>query len=224
MFSPIYAKDAPARLPLREFVTVIALKVFNLMKIFLHSAFSFSVYFLLISFGTYWIWQLAFVRSLSEAQKIFSSNVSTKMIATNCFHGYLLSGIIKFVFLGFTFLRDFFIRLCNLRRRNLEGENGDRDGVHAGRRPPENADRDFVGGGEGIAGAGLIIGRNADNIAVWLEVLAAQLEGRVARIFGGPNGVGVIELFPFDLIVHLQVPIFRVLEDSCSVSMQILFP
>ena len=109
LFSPIYAEDAPARLPLREFITVITFKVFDVLQIFLHSAFSFSVYFLLISFGTYWIWQLAFVRSLSEAQKLFSSHISTKTIVTNCFHGYL--GIIKFVFHGFTFFKDFFIHL-----------------------------------------------------------------------------------------------------------------
>lgn len=217
LFSPIYAEDAPARLPLREFLTVITFKVFDVLQIFLHSAFSFSVYFLLISFGTYWIWQLAFVRSLSEAQKLFSSHISTKTIAINCFHGYLLSGIIKFVFHGFTFLRDFFIHLWDLRRQNLEGENGGRDGVHAARRPPDNADRDFVGGGEGIAGAGQIGRRNAENVAAWLEVLAAQLEDHVGRMFGRPNGVGIIEFFPFDMLVRIRVPVFRLLENSFSV-------
>ena len=111
LFSPIYAEDAPARLALREFITVITFKVFHVLQIFLHNVFSFSVYFLLILFGAYWTWQLAFVRSLSEVQKLFLSHISTKTIATNCFHGDLLSGIIKFVFHGFTFFKDFFIHL-----------------------------------------------------------------------------------------------------------------
>ena len=86
---------------------MIAFKVFHVLQIFVHSAFSFAVYFLLISSSTYWISQLAFVRSLSETQKLFSGHISTKMIATSCFNGYALSCIIEKVFDRFTFCERF---------------------------------------------------------------------------------------------------------------------
>ena len=93
---------------------------------------------------------------------------------------------LKRFLIGSLFVRDFFIYLWDLRRQNFEGESGDRNGVHAARRPPDNADRNFVGGdgGEGIVGADQINIRNAEDVAALLEVLAAQLEDHIEQMFG----------------------------------------
>ena len=108
-------------------------------------------------------------------------------------------------------MRDFFIYLWDLRRQNFEGESGDRNGVHAARRPPDNADRNFVGGdgGEGIVGAGQINIRNAEDVAALLEVLAAQLEDHIEQMFG-------------DMLVLIW-GLFHLLENTFSVSMLIFF-
>ena len=85
--------------------------------------------------------------------------------------------------MGSHFFRDFFIHLQDLRRQNLEGDNGDKYGVHAARRPFDNADRDFVDEGEGIVGVGQIVRRNAENVVSWLEMLATQLQDHVGWMF-----------------------------------------
>ena len=90
-FSPVYAENAPARLPFQEFVVGMAMKACHVLQFFLRLSFVLSVWLLIIPFITFWIWRLAFVRSLGEAQRLFLSHLSTAVILTDCLHGFLLS-------------------------------------------------------------------------------------------------------------------------------------
>ena len=82
----------------------------------------------------------------------------------------------------------------------------------------------FVGGGEDMVGAGQIVRRNAENVVAWLEVLVAQLQDHVGQMFSRQMVLPLYIFFPFDMLVHIWVHVFRLLENSFSVSMQIIFP
>ncbi|KAF8404991.1 hypothetical protein HHK36_009886 [Tetracentron sinense] len=225
-FSPVYAENAPARLPFQEFVVGMAMKACHVLQFFLRLAFVLSVWLLIIPFITFWIWRLAFVRSLSEAQRLFLSHISTTVILTDCLHGFLLSASIVFIFLGATSLRDYFRHLRELGGQDAEREDeGDRNGARAARRPPGPANRilagdgngDDAGGGQGIAGAGQIIRRNAENVAAQLEMQAARLEAHVEQMFDGLDDADGAEDVPFDELVGMQGPVFHLVENAFTV-------
>ncbi|KAI7746699.1 hypothetical protein M8C21_009262 [Ambrosia artemisiifolia] len=198
-FSPVYAENAPAKLPFQEFVVGISLKAFHVLRFFLRLTFVLSVWLVIIPFITFWIWRFSFVRSFGEAQRLFLSHVSPTFILTDCLHGFLLSASIVFIFLGATSLRDYFHHL-----RELEGAEGDGDGAHGARRP---ANRNL---GEN---AGHIIRRNAEDVAARLEMQAARLEAHVEQMFDGDGAEDV----PFDELVGMQGPLFHLVENAFTV-------
>ncbi|KAF8410096.1 hypothetical protein HHK36_002618 [Tetracentron sinense] len=224
-FSPVYAEDAPARLPFQEVVVGMAMKACHVLKFFLRLAFVLSVWLLIIPFITLWIWRLAFVRSLSEAQRIYLSHISATVILTDCLHGFILSASIVFIFLGVTSLRDYFRHLQELGGLDAEREEeGDRNGARAARRPgPANrilagdGNGEGAGGGQAIAGAGQVIRRNAENVAARLEMQAARLEAHVEQMFDGLDDADGAEDVPFDELIGLQGPVFHLVENACTV-------
>ncbi|GAB4838711.1 Probable E3 ubiquitin ligase sud1 [Ancistrocladus abbreviatus] len=225
-FSPVYADNAPARLPFQEFVVGIAMKACHVLKFFLRLSFVLSVWLLIIPFITFWIWRLAFVRSFSEANRLFISHMSTTVILTDCLHGFLLSASIVFIFLGATSLRDYFRHLRDLGGQDAEREEeGDRNGVRAARRPPGQVDRNLAGdgngedvpGAQGIAGAGQMIRRNAENVAAQWERQAARLEAHVEQMFDGLDDADGAEDVPFDELVGMQGPVFHLVENAFTV-------
>ncbi|XP_010270486.1 PREDICTED: probable E3 ubiquitin ligase SUD1 isoform X2 [Nelumbo nucifera] len=208
-FSPVYAENAPARLPVQEFIVGMAMKACHVLQFFLRLAFVLSVWLLIIPFITYWIWRLAFVRSLGEAQRLFLSHMSTTAILTDCLHGFLLSASIVFIFLGATSLRDYFRHLRELGGQEAEREDeGERNGVRAAREDV---------GVQGIAGAGQIIRRNAENVAARLEMQAARLEAHVEQMFDGLDDADGAEDVPFDELVGMQGPVFHLVENAFTV-------
>ncbi|KAK9286304.1 hypothetical protein L1049_014694 [Liquidambar formosana] len=225
-FSPVYAENAPARLPFQEFVVGMTMKAYHVLQFFLRLSFVLSVWLLIIPFITFWIWRLAFVRSFGEAQRLFLSHVSTTVILTDCLHGFLLSASIVFIFLGATSLRDYFRHLRELGGQDAEREDeGDRNGARAARRLPAQANRNFAGdgngedaaGGQGIAGAGQIIRRNAENVAARWEMQAARLEAHVEQMFDGLDDADGAEDVPFDELVGMQGPVFHLVENAFTV-------
>ncbi|KAJ9159532.1 hypothetical protein P3X46_025037 [Hevea brasiliensis] len=225
-FSPVYAENAPARLPFQEFIVGMAMKTCHVLQFFLRLSFVLSVWLLIIPFITFWIWRLAFVRSFGEAQRLFLSHISTTVILTDCLHGFLLSASIVFIFLGATSLRDYFRHLRELGGQDAEREDeGDRNGARAARRPPGQAIRNFAGeanaedagGGQGIAGAGQIIRRNAENVAARWEMQAARLEAHVEQMFDGLDDADGAEDVPFDELVGMQGPVFHLVENAFTV-------
>ncbi|KAK2665045.1 hypothetical protein Ddye_003619 [Dipteronia dyeriana] len=225
-FSPVYAENAPARLPFQEFIVGMAMKACHVLQFFLRLSFVLSVWLLIIPFITFWIWRLAFVRSFGEAQKLFLSHISTTVILTDCLHGFLLSASIVFIFLGATSLRDYFRHLRELGGQDAERDDeGDRNGARAARRPPGQANRNFVGegngedagGAQGIAGAGQIIRRNAENVAARWEMQAARLEAHVEQMFDGLDDADGAEDVPFDELVGMQGPVFHLVENAFTV-------
>nr|CAD1831785.1 unnamed protein product [Ananas comosus var. bracteatus] len=226
-FSPVYAEDAPARLPFQEFVVGTAMKACHVLQFFLRLAFVLSVWLLIIPFITFWIWRLTFVRTLGEAQRLFLSHISAPVILTDCLHGFLLSASIVFIFLGATSLRDYFRHL-----REVGGNDGERDdevqerhGARAVRRLAGPANRIPAGdgnvedgqGAQGIAGAGQMIRRNAENVAARLEMQAARLEAQVEQMFDGLDDADGAEDVPFDELVGMQGPVFHLVENAITV-------
>ncbi|XWS39928.1 hypothetical protein CRYUN_Cryun18bG0096900 [Craigia yunnanensis] len=225
-FSPVYAENAPARLPFQEFVVGMAMKACHVLQFFLRLSFVLSVWLLIIPFVTFWIWRLAFVRSFGEAQRLFLSHISTTIILTDCLHGFLLSASIVFIFLGATSLRDYFRHLRELGGQEDEREDeGDRNGARAARRPPGQANRNFAGdgngedavGAQGIGGAGQMIRRNAENVAARWEMQAARLEAHVEQMFDGLDDADGAEDVPFDELVGMQGPVFHLVENAFTV-------
>ncbi|KAF9623070.1 hypothetical protein IFM89_036206 [Coptis chinensis] len=216
-FSPVYAENAPVRLPFQEFVFGIGMKACHVLHFFLRLAFVLSVWLLIIPFITFWIWRLAFVRSFGEAHKLFLRHISTTVILTDCLHGFLLSASIVFIFLGATSLRDYFRHL-----RELGGQDGEREdeGVLAARRAAAANNRVNAGignGEDGIGGAGQLIRRNAENVAARLEMQAARLEAHVEQMFDGLDDADGAEDVPFDELVGMQGPVFHLVENAFTV-------
>lgn len=225
-FSPVYAENAPARLPFQEFIVGMAMKAYHVLQFFLRLSFVLSVWLLIIPFITFWIWRLAFVRSFGEAQRLFLSHISTTVILTDCLHGFLLSASIVFIFLGATSLRDYFRHLREIGGQDAEREDeGDRNVARAARRPPGQANRNFAGegnaedagGAPGIAGAGQMIRRNAENVAARWEMQAARLEAHVEQMFDGLDDADGAEDVPFDELVGMQGPVFHLVENAFTV-------
>lgn len=228
-FSPVYAENAPTTLPLQEFVVGMAMKACHVLQFFLRLSFVLSVWLLIIPFITFWIWRLAFVRSFGEAQRLFLSHLSTTVILTDCLHGFLLSASIVFIFLGATSLRDYFRHLREIGGQDGDREEGDRNGARAAaaaRGPPDQANRNFAGDGNGddaggvpgIAGAGQIIRRNAENVAARWEMQAARIEAQVEQMFDGLDDADGAEDVPFDELVGMQGPVFHLVENAFTVS------
>ncbi|KAL6213388.1 hypothetical protein ACLB2K_012835 [Fragaria x ananassa] len=225
-FSPVYAENAPARLPFQEFVVGMAMKTCHVLQFFLRLSFVLSVWLVIIPFITFWIWRLAFVRSFGEAQRLFLSHLSTTVILTDCLHGFLLSASIVFIFLGATSLRDYFRHLRELGGQDVDREDeAERNGARPVRRVPEQANRNFVGdangedaaGAQGIAGAGQMIRRNAENVAARWEMQAARLEAHVEQMFDGLDDADGAEDVPFDELVGMQGPVFHLVENAFTV-------
>ncbi|KAL2455602.1 putative E3 ubiquitin ligase SUD1 [Abeliophyllum distichum] len=225
-FSPVYAENAPTRLTFQEFIVGISMKACHVLQFFLRLSFVLSVWLLIIPFITFWIWRLAFVRSFGEAQRLFLSHLSTTVILTDCLHGFLLSASIVFIFLGATSLRDYFRHLRELGGQDVDREDdGDRNGARAARRHAAQVNRNLVGDGngedagvaQGVAGAGQIIRRNAENVAARWEMQAAHLEAHVEQIFDGLDDADGAEDVPFDELVGMQGPVFHLVENAFTV-------
>ncbi|KAE9613615.1 hypothetical protein Lal_00016144 [Lupinus albus] len=225
-FSPVYADNAPSRLPFQEFVVGMAMKACHVLQFFLRLSFVLSVWLLIIPFITFWIWRLAFVRSFGEAQRLFLSHLSTAVILTDCLHGFLLSASIVFIFLGATSLRDYFRHLREIGGQDADREDEvDRNGARMARRPPGQANRNVAGdgndedaaGAQGIAGAGQVIRRNAENVAARWEMQAARLEAHVEQMFDGLDDADGAEDVPFDELVGMQGPVFHLVENAFTV-------
>ncbi|KAI3827981.1 hypothetical protein L1987_02070 [Smallanthus sonchifolius] len=225
-FSPVYAENAPARLPFQEFVVWMAMKAYHVLQFFLRLSFVLSVWLLIIPFITFWIWRFSFVRNYGEAQGLFLSHISTTVILTDCLHGFLLSASIVFIFLGATSLRDYFRHLREIGGQEGDREDeGDRNGARVARRQPAQANRNLIGegngedagGAQGIAGAGQMIRRNAENVAARWEMQAARLEAHVEQIFDGLDDGDGAEDVPFDELVGMQGPVFHLVENAFTV-------
>lgn len=225
-FSPVYAENAPARLPFKEFVVGIGMKACHVLKFFLRLSFVLSVWLLIIPFITFWIWRLSFVRSFAEASRLFVSHMSTTVILTDCLHGFLLSASIVFIFLGATSLRDYFRHLRDLGGPEAEREEeGDRNGPRAARRPLGQGNRNLAVDGnaedafgvQGVGGAGQLIRRNAENVAAQWERQAARLEAHVEQMFEGLDDADGAEDVPFDELVGMQGPAFHLVENAFTV-------
>jgi E3 ubiquitin-protein ligase MARCH6 len=245
-FSPVYADNAPSRLPFQELVLGMGLKAAHAMQFFMRLMFVLSVWLLFIPFTTFWIWRFTFVRSFGEAHKLFKSRCTPGLLLTDCLHGFLLSAGIVFIFLGATSLREYFRHL-----RELGGQEGDRvdegaERARAGRqvvREPHGAvgrgaaeelqeplvrpgvANGDVGPGQGLAaGAGQLIRRNAENVAARLELQAARLEAHVEQMFDAVEDPDGAEDVPFDELVGMQGPVFHLIENAITASPCLMLP
>ncbi|KAJ0437426.1 putative Zinc finger, RING-CH-type, Zinc finger, RING/FYVE/PHD-type [Helianthus annuus] len=211
-FSPVYAENAPRRLPFQEFIIGIAMKAYTVIRFFIRLIFVLSVWLLIIRFITFWIWRLSFIRSFNEAKRLFLSHISTTLILTDCLHGFVFSASIVFIFLGATSLRDYFRHL-----RELGGQEGDREDELDENGALFARNGEDVVGAHGIGGAGQLIRRNAENVAARWEMQAARLEAHVEQMFDGLDDGDGAEDVPFDELVGMQGPVFHLVENAFTV-------
>ncbi|KAG8094920.1 hypothetical protein GUJ93_ZPchr0012g22062 [Zizania palustris] len=221
-FSPVYADNAPTRLPFQELIVGVGMKACHVFQFVLRLAFVLSVWLMIIPFITYWIWRLTFVRSLGEAQRLFLSHISAQLILSDCLHGFLLSAIIVLIFLGATSLRDYIRHLRELGGHDAERDDGGRErhGARAVRRLAGPNNRVLAADGnvdelveaQGI-GAGDLLRRNAENVAARLERLEAQVE----QMLDGLDDADGAEDVPFDELVGMQGPVFHLVENAITV-------
>uniref|UniRef100_A0A0E0Q0M4 RING-type E3 ubiquitin transferase n=1 Tax=Oryza rufipogon TaxID=4529 RepID=A0A0E0Q0M4_ORYRU len=221
-FSPVYADNAPSRLPFQELIVGVGMKACHVLQFVLRLAFVLSVWLMIIPFITYWIWRLTFVRSLGEAQRLFLSHISAQLILSDCLHGFLLSAIIVLIFLGATSLRDYIRHLRELGGHDAERDDGGRErhGARAVRRLPGPNNRvpaadgnvDELAEAQGL-GAGELLRRNAENVAARLERLEAQVE----QMLDGLDDADGAEDVPFDELVGMQGPVFHLVENAITV-------
>lgn len=68
------------------------------------------------------------------------------------------------------------------------------------------------------AGAGQLLRRNAENVALRLEMQAARLEAHVEQMFDAVEDADGAEDVPFDELVGMQGPVFHLLENAVTVS------
>ena len=112
-FTPLYDDKAPTRLPLKEFVVGIAMKVFRCRVS--HASLRLSLVLLAclltVSFIMFWTWRLSFVKSFGEARRLFLSHMSTVLVLTDCLLGFLLPATIIFILHKAASLRNFFRHL-----------------------------------------------------------------------------------------------------------------
>lgn len=226
-FSPVYAENAPARLPFREFIIGMAMKACHILQFIMRLGFVVAVWIIIIPFITFWIWRLAFVKSFIEAQRLFLSHLSFAIIFADCLYGFALSASIVFIFLGITSLRDHF---RNMREQDVEREeDGDRNAPRPARRALGQANRNMAGdanaedavGAPGIAGAAQMVRRNPENVAARWEMQAARLEAHVEMFDGLDDGDGAEDV-PFDELIGMQGPVFHLVENAFTVSMMFI--
>ncbi|PWZ05336.1 putative E3 ubiquitin ligase SUD1 [Zea mays] len=220
-FSPVYADNAPTRLPFQELIVGVGMKACHVFQFILRLAFVLSVWLMIIPFITYWIWRLTLVRSIGEAQRLFLSHISAQLILSDCLHGFLLSAIIVLIFLGATSLRDYIRHLRELGGHDAERDDGGRErhGARAVRRlagpnnrVPADGNIDELAEAQGI-GAGELLRRNAENVAARLERLEAQVE----QMLDGLDDADGAEDVPFDELVGMQGPVFHLVENAITV-------
>lgn len=230
-FSPVYADNAPARLPFTEVLVGTTMKALRGLHFFFRLSFVLSVWLLFIPFITFWIWRLSFVRSFMEARKLFISRISSDgwlhispaILLTDCLHGFLLSAGIVFIFLGATSMREYFRHLREIERQNPEREddgNNRQNGERVGRRLliRDVVNGEGAGAGQENVGAVQVIRRNGQNAAAAnLEMQAARFDANVEQIFDGGDDADGVEDVPFDELVGMQGPVFHLVENAVTV-------
>ncbi|KAL5556960.1 hypothetical protein UlMin_039196 [Ulmus minor] len=194
-FVPVYANNAPARLPPKEFVLGLAAKVFRLLGLLQHFAYFLFVWLFVIPFITHWFWELAFFKSFGEAQSLFLSHLTVTTILADCLHGFLLSLGIAYIFLGVTFIRV-------IVPREPRGAPGL---VNIGVAANENEGN--AGGMQGIAHIFQIIKRNAVLLADWWKVSIARVMVRI----------GIVEIAALNELVDMRAPLFPFDENAVAV-------
>ncbi|OVA11245.1 zinc finger protein [Macleaya cordata] len=203
-FSPVYAENAPTRLRFAEFVVGFVTKACHVLQFFVRLAFVLFFWLLIVPFVSMWAWRLSFVRSLGEAERLFlSHHISATAILTDSFRGFLLHVSTGFIALGATSLWVYFRHLREPGGQDAVREDeGDGYGARAARGPLAPANRIHAVGGNGGAGQGVVGAdqRNAENVALRLEMLAARLEAHIEQMVDGLDGAAIAELVLSHLI------------------------
>eukprot|EP00897_Mesotaenium_endlicherianum_P009194 jgi/Mesen1/8302/ME000451S07505 len=233
-FSPVYAENAPAQLPVGELVMGAALRVARGFHFVLRLALVLCVWLLFIPYCTCWLARLAFVRGISAAYSLFLSRCTSSLYLTDCVYGSFLSAAIVFVFLGATSLRD------HLRHRREQAEELENDvGVgHVGQRFPEDIRPDErhrhavllpgEGGEANVPGeAGPLVQGQGFLPGVWhdqgADDVAARGQGNGPR--GGLADFGNQDMemgdpaedLPFEELVGMQGPLINLFENAITV-------
>ncbi|GMN30257.1 hypothetical protein TIFTF001_002733 [Ficus carica] len=191
-YAPVYAMNAPARLPPWEFVLGLAAKVLWLLGVFQSFAYHFLVWLVVVPFITHWIWEFCFFKGFSEAQSLFMSHLNATTIFTDCLHGFFLSLGMAYVFLGITFIRV-------VLPLDPRGALGLANGNFAANENAEN-----VGGRQGIARVLQTIKRSLVFLANWWKISVARI-----MVY-----LGIVENAVLNELLNVQAPFFLFKENA----------
>ncbi|XP_062101931.1 probable E3 ubiquitin ligase SUD1 isoform X2 [Humulus lupulus] len=185
-YAPVYASDAPARLPPQEFVIGLAAKLFHLLRIFRHFVYLLVIWLLAIPFVTHWIWEFAFFKGFSEFKILFTSHLTVAAIFADCMHGFLLSLGMAYIFLGIAFIRISFLQ-------EPIGAPGLANRILAGNEIAENAGRR-----QGVPDVLQLIKRIVAFLFNWWKMLISRIVIYLGIVeIVPPNEFGNMQ-FPFD--------------------------
>lgn len=198
-FAPIYAENAPARLPPQEFALGIAVKVFRLLGLLKRFAYLCFVWLLVVPFITHWLWELSFIRSFGQVPSVFLSHLTGSVIFADCVHGFVLSLGIAYIFLGVTS-----IKIVLLQEARGAPALANRLVVLV----PDGNQQD-AGGGHGIFRVLNVIKRHVLFLIGWWEVLLARFSAQI----------GIAEIAPLNELVDMRAPFFVYDETAFVVSM-----
>lgn len=216
-FSPVYAPDAPSRLPLWELLKGLVSKVTRGSRIVARLNLVLTVWLVIVPYATSWLWRLAFAKTWSMQEDLLPQLAPLQLLS-DCLFGSFLSAGIVFTFLGATAIKEYVRQLqepvlaADARQAEPEGvvaafNAGLRDGQEgAGQQPvgpPEN------GVGPGHQGGGV-------PQAEGLQLLGAAAAG--GAVAGGVLEVdnGAVEV-PFEELIGMQGPIINLLENAITV-------
>eukprot|EP00878_Enallax_costatus_P015653 GHUV01016398.1.p1 GENE.GHUV01016398.1~~GHUV01016398.1.p1 ORF type:complete len:583 (+),score=214.88 GHUV01016398.1:294-2042(+) len=105
-FTPVYAKDAPSRLPWHELAVGLLKRAAAGVRV-AHRVWLVScVWLILVPWITCLAWRLAFLRRLDEVPKLLIERCNVLAVATDCIQGSMLSIAIVFLNIAVSSLKD----------------------------------------------------------------------------------------------------------------------
>lgn len=148
-FTPVYAKDAPTKLPLHELIIGLLRRAATAVRMAHRVWVVCTVWLVLVPLVTNIAWKAAFSQSLSEVYGHMKPQLSIVAIMMDCAQGSFLSVAIVFLNMGFNTLRDCFKSALQSFEQQLLRAAASYAAAEANGNAPPQAD---AGGGGAIVG------------------------------------------------------------------------
>jgi hypothetical protein len=213
-FSPVYAPDAPSRLPPWELVKGLVYKVTRGGRVLARLNLVLTVWLMIVPYATSWLWRLAFAKTWSMQERLLPQLAPLQLLS-DCLFGSFLSAGIVFTFLGATAIKEYVRQLQepvpdgNVQAANQGGLVGD---FIVGLRDGQEDAAQQLGGGHVPGGDAAQEGPPGEG----LQILGAAAAGDA-------QAGGVLEVdnlgqeVPFEELIGMQGPVLNLLENAITV-------